>query len=491
MAEIKCPNCGKVFQVDEAGYAQILQQVRDAEFKRQLDGQRALMEQREAAAVEAARAKAEEALRAEVAKLSAQLEQAQASARVRQANAERDAQELLAQARGEAAERLEAARQQSASELAQRDASIARLTEQLRAQEAQANGAQELAVTRACAERDRRLVELQSQVQEVSAKKDQEIAVLNQRLAEQEKYKDQEIRDRDDEIERIKNQRSRLSVKLIGETLEQHCEAEFNRVRMMAFPHAEFHKDNDVVDGTKGDYVFRELDEGGCEVVSIMFDMKNEDDASVNRKRNEDHLKKLDKDRRDKGCEYAVLVSTLEPESQLYNAGIVDVSYRYPKMFVIRPQFFVPLISLLRNAGMNAVSARRELASVRQQNIDVTTFEERLDDFKEKFGKNYDLARRKYEEAIKSIDKSIADMQKVKDALMSSERNLRLANDKADALTIRRLTRGNATMKEKFEQASSAAARDRGDETAAAAGLGADAVGADADADAVEPDAVE
>ena len=452
MAEIKCPNCGKVFQVDEAGYAQILQQVRDAEFKRQLDEQRALMEQREAAAVEAARAKAEEALRAEVAKLSSQLEQAQAEAKVQQATAEKSAQERLAQAQDVAAQKLAAAQQESAEQLAQRDASIARLTEQLRAQEEQAKGARELAVTRAIAERDRRLVELQSQVQEVSAKKDQEIAVLNQRLVEQEKYKDQEIRDRDDEIERIKNQRSRLSVKLIGETLEQHCESEFNKVRMMAFPRAEFHKDNDVVDGTKGDFVFREADDEGNEVVSIMFEMKNESDDSTHKHKNEDFLKKLDSDRKKKNCEYAVLVTMLEPENELYNEGIVDMSYRYEKMYVIRPQFFIPIISILRNASLSALSYKAELAEVRNQNIDITHFEEQMEDFKTKFGRNYDLASRKFQTAIEEIDKTITHLQKTKDALLSSENNLRLANNKAQDLTIKRLTRNNPTMKTMFAE---------------------------------------
>ena len=488
MAEIKCPNCGKVFRVDEAGYAQILQQVRDVELKRQLDEQRTLMEQRERSAVEAAKAKAEEGLREQVARLSAQLEQAQASARVQQADAEREAQERLARAQGEAAEKLAAARQESAAQLAERDASIARLTEQLRTQEEKARGAQELAVTRATAERDQRLVELQSQVQEVSAKKDQEIAVLNQRLVEQEKYKDQEIRDRDDEIERIKNQRSRLSVKLIGETLEQHCESEFNKVRMMAFPRAEFHKDNDVVDGSKGDYVFRECDESGTEIVSIMFDMKNEDDNSVNRKRNEDHFAKLDRDRRNKHCEYAVLVSTLEPESELYNAGIVDVSYRYPKMYVVRPQFFLPIISLLRNAGLNAVSARRELAEVRQQNLDVTNFEEKLEKFKQGFGRNYEQASKRFSEAIEQIDRSIASLQKVKESLTKSENQLRLANDKAEDLTIRRLTRGNKTMKAAFEET----AQTRASEDALGEGGSVAVVHDTGDAaNAVEPDAVE
>ncbi len=306
---------------------------------------------------------------------------------------------------------------------------------------------------------------LKSQVAAVELEKKQVEASLKQQLSEKTAYKDQVIRDKEDEIERLRNQRSRLSVKLIGETLEQHCEMEFNRVRMMAFPHAEFHKDNEVVDGTKGDYVFREMDESGVEIVSIMFDMKNEDDNSTNRKKNEDHLKKLDKDRRDKGCEYAVLVSTLEPDSDLYNSGIVDVSYLYPKTYVIRPQFFLPLISLLRNAGMNAVAARQELAEMRQQNIDITNFEEKLDEFRVGFGKNYEAANKKFNLAIDEIDKSIDHLQKVKDALLMSERQLRLANDKADKLTVKRLTRGNPTMKAMFAEAEKNNAASQEDES--------------------------
>ena len=305
----------------------------------------------------------------------------------------------------------------------------------------------------ATSEQGEKIVALKGQVTAAQLERDQVEAQLRQEMAEKLGYKDQTIRDKEDEIDRLRNQRSRLSVKLIGETLEQHCEMEFNRVRMMAFPKAEFHKDNDVVDGTKGDYVFRELDDSGVEVVSIMFDMKNEDDNSTNRKRNEDHLKKLDKDRRDKGCEYAVLVSTLEPESELYNTGIVDVSYLYPKMYVIRPQFFLPLISLLRNAGRNAVEARRELEEIRQQNIDITGFEDALEDFKAKFGKNYETASKKFGTAIEEIDKTIDHLNKVKENLLSSERQLRIANDKAEGLTIRKLTWKNPTMKAKFAEA--------------------------------------
>ena len=307
-------------------------------------------------------------------------------------------------------------------------------------------------MSEATGERDQRIVALEGELNAARIERKQTEDSLRSEMLEKINYKDQQIRDRDDEIERIKNARTRLSVKLIGESLEQHCETEFNRVRMMAFPKAEFHKDNDVVDGTKGDYVFREADESGVEVVSIMFEMKNEDDNSTNRKKNEDHFAKLDRDRRKKGCEYAVLVSTLEPDSELYNAGIVDVSYQYPKMYVIRPQFFLPLISLLRNAGQNAVEARRELADIRQQNIDITGFEDALDDFKEKFGKNYETASRKFETAIDEIDKTILHLQKVKENLTSSERQLRLANDKADGLTIRKLTRKNPTMQAKFKE---------------------------------------
>ncbi len=284
-------------------------------------------------------------------------------------------------------------------------------------------------------------------------------ASLRQQLTEQAAHKDQTIRDREDEIERLRNQRSRLTTKLIGETLEQHCEMEFNRWRATGFRNAEFHKDNEVVDGSKGDYVFRETDPDGVEVVSIMFEMKSEEDGSAarSRHRNADFFKKLDQDRRNKGCEYAVLVSLLEPESELYNAGIVDVSYEYEKMYVIRPQFFIPMITLLRNAAENAHGYRRELADIRQQNIDITRFEDALEDFKDKFGKNYETASRKFQAAIDEIDRTIQHLQKVKDNLTSSENQLRLANKKADELTIRKLTWKNPTMREKFAEARAAA----------------------------------
>lgn len=525
MAEIRCPHCGEVFTVDENEYAQIAKQVRDAEFKREVEERAELDAQRQQSAMDAAVAKTREAAQRQlssarteaqralgekdalIAKLQAQLDQGASQVENARLAAERDAEAKLSQkdrelaqlraqvsqaelstraARAEEAQK--AAEQLSARdrELAQRDQRIAELEAAAKAAREAFRSERDLAVSQATSEQGQQIVALKGQVTAAQLEREQVEAQLRQEMTEKLGYKDQAIRDKEDEIERLRNQRSRLSVKLIGETLEQHCETEFNRVRMMAFPKAEFHKDNDVVDGTKGDYVFRELDDSGVEVVSIMFDMKNEDDNSTNRKRNEDHLRKLDKDRRDKNCEYAVLVSTLEPESELYNAGIVDVSYLYPKMYVIRPQFFLPLISLLRNAGKNAVDARRELREIRQQNIDITGFEDALDDFKAKFGKNYETASKKFGAAIDEIDKTIDHLNKVKENLLSSERQLRIANDKAEGLTIRKLTWKNPTMKEKFaEAAAERKARGLG------AGEAAEAAADSAADDPVEPDEVE
>lgn len=489
MAEIRCPHCGEAFTVDETEYAQIVKQVRDAEFERDIAERVELVRQGQASAVEAAVAQAN---------VRAQQQLSNARASLQGQLAEKDA--LIAKLRSEVEQgksavdvaRLSAQREADAK-LAARDRDLAQSRQRIAALEAQAKAASQafasekaLAVREATSEQGEKIVALKGQVTAAQLERDQVEAQLRQEMTEKLGYKDQAIRDKEDEIERLRNQRSRLSVKLIGETLEQHCEMEFNRVRMMAFPNAEFHKDNDVVDGTKGDYVFRELDDSGVEVVSIMFDMKNEDDNSTNRKRNEDHLKKLDKDRRDKGCEYAVLVSTLEPDSELYNTGIVDVSYLYPKMYVIRPQFFLPLISLLRNAGRNAVEARRELEEIRQQNIDITGFEDALEDFKAKFGKNYETASKKFGTAIEEIDKTIDHLNKVKENLLSSERQLRIANDKAEGLTIRKLTWKNPTMKAKFAEA--AAEREARGLEAGEDVTGVDAVAAD---DPVEPDEVE
>ena len=277
---------------------------------------------------------------------------------------------------------------------------------------------------------------------------------LQKQLAEKslkDKYETQ-LKDRDEAIERLRDMKAKLSTKMVGETLEQHCETEFNRLRATAFTKAYFEKDNDASTGSKGDYIFKDADDAGNEVVSIMFEMKNESDTTATKKKNEDFLKELDKDRTEKGCEYAVLVSLLEPESELYNSGIVDVSHRFPKMYIIRPQFFIPMITLLRNAAMNSMEYKAELALVKSQSIDVTDFEEKLDTFKTGFARNYDLAGKKFQTAIDEIDKSITHLQKTKDALLGTDRNLRLANDKAQDVTIKKLTRGNPTMKAKFDE---------------------------------------
>jgi hypothetical protein len=288
-----------------------------------------------------------------------------------------------------------------------------------------------------------------------SLKHSVEQSALEKQVAEKALMDQYEVRlkDRDDEIERLKDFKAKLSTKMVGETLEQHCEIEFNRIRATAFPQAYFEKDNDARSGSKGDYIFKDIDEAGTEIVSIMFEMKNESDTTATKKKNEDFFKELDKDRREKGCEYAILVSLLEPENELYNTGIVDVSYRFEKMYVIRPQFFIPMITLLRDAASNALTYKNELALVKAQNIDVTNFEADLEDFKSKFGRNYELASKQFQTAVAEIDKSISHLQKTRDALLKSENNLRLANDKAQDVTVKKLTRKNPTMQEKFEQA--------------------------------------
>jgi hypothetical protein len=304
---------------------------------------------------------------------------------------------------------------------------------------------------------------LVNELQKAAAGKDAQIQGLQSRLGSAElekqlaekslkdKYETQ-IKDRDDAIERLRDMKARLSTKMVGETLEQHCETEFNRIRATAFPRAYFEKDNDARSGSKGDYIFRDADEAGTEIVSIMFEMKNESDRTATKNRNEDFLKELDRDRSEKGCEYAVLVSLLEPDSELYNTGIVDVFHRYPKMYVVRPQLFIPIITLLRNAAMNSLKYKSELALVKAQNVDITHFETRLDGFKTAFARDYDLASRHFQKAIDEIDKSIDHLQKTKDALLGTVRSLRLANDKAQDVTIKKLTRDNPTMAAKFAE---------------------------------------
>lgn len=459
MNDIICPHCGKAFKIDEAGYADILKQVRDNDFENQLHERLELAERDKRSAVELARAqmsaelqKQTAAREAEIQSLKSQL-QAEEVARqlaVTQALADVEKQrDALASALEQARQETQSAKQIAEARLVHelqkaatdKDTQI----QALKARLDNAEMAQTLAITEARSVLEKQRDELQARLERTR---------LEKQLAEQslrDRYETQ-IKDRDDAIERLRDMKARLSTKMVGETLEQHCETEFNRIRATAFPRAYFEKDNDARTGSKGDYIFRDSDEGGTEIVSIMFEMKNESDTTATKKRNEDFLKELDRDRTEKGCEYAVLVSLLEPESELYNTGIIDVFHRYPKMYVVRPQFFIPIITLLRNAAMNSLKYKTELALVKAQNIDITNFESRLDSFKDAFSKNYDLASRRFQTAIEEIDKSIDHLQKTKDALLGADRNLRLANDKAQDVTIKKLTKNNPTMAAKFAE---------------------------------------
>lgn len=473
MNEIKCPHCGKVFQVDESGFADIVKQVRDGEFQRELAKREELM-----------RADKEQALALAASQAQGKLQESLAAkdASMQQAVAQRDAaiSELKAQLDALVREKELYAQNEVAKVLQEREAALTEvqrerdaLKMQLASQKTTFAAEKELAVTQAKAEIERERdalkaqidrerdnfnaqikqerTSLEAQVALKEAEKNQRENELKAQMADKLRAKDELIAYKDQEIERYRDMKARLSTKMLGETLEQHCETEFNRLRATAFQNVYFEKDNDASSGSKGDYIFRETDEEGNELVSIMFEMKNEQDDSTHRHKNEDFFKKLDADRRKKNCEYAVLVSLLEPESELYNAGIVDVSYRYEKMYVIRPQFFIPLISILRNTSQSALEYKAELALVKKQNIDITNFENEMEDFKQKFGRNYRLASEKFKKAIDEIDKTIDHLLKTKEALLGSENNLRLANDKAEALTIKKLTRNNPTMKAKFE----------------------------------------
>ena len=532
MNEIKCPHCGKVFQVDERGFADILRQVRTAEFDKEIAQREGMLQEQNAQAVKLAVAKAQQDAQAETAQRDARIaeletrlaaekrerEQAEKSSQLEHANkleaalakkqaeivqlqadvkklsADHDAQNRIAKAEHErllsdataqrdaeiaalrqqlssqenafkqqlesqvqqysqkiAADKAESARV-AAEESAKLQQTIVAQKQRLESQTQQFRAEKELAVSEARAAAERQRDELAAQVKLQEARAAQEQAALREKMTNELAAKDELIKYKDEEIARVKEMKARLSTKMVGESLERHCETEFNKIRATAFPHAYFEKDNDVVDGTKGDFVFRETDPAtGEEVVSIMFEMKNENDETRTKHKNEDFFAKLDSDRKKKGCEYAVLCTMLEPENELYNEGIVDVSYRYEKMYVIRPQFFIPIISILRNAALSALQYKTELAEVRNQNIDITNFENSMEDFKTKFARNYDLASRKFQTAIDEIDKTIDHLQKTKEALLGSERNLRLANDKAQDLTIKKLTRKNPTMKAKFD----------------------------------------
>ncbi len=440
MNEIKCPHCGEMFTIDEAGFAAILKQVRDAEFDKEVRRHEQLLTSEKQQAVQLAVAEALAKAQGDAAQKEARI--AELEARLQAEQRERENQQRLAHAERERA---------LADAVATKDARIAELEQRVEAQGRAFEAEKKLAVEQARSALERERDALAAQVALKDAEKSRCESALKEQLAIELKAKDDIIAYKDGEIERYKDMKARLSTKMVGESLEQHCETEFNKIRAAAFPRAYFEKDNDASEGSKGDFIFRECDEEGNEIVSIMFEMKNESDDSSHRHKNEDFFKKLDADRRKKGCEYAVLVTLLEPESELYNQGIVDVSYRFEKMYAIRPQFFLPMISILRNAALNSMAYKAELAVVRNQNIDITNFEEQMETFKSGFARNYDLASRKFQTAIDEIDKTILHLQKTKDALVSSENNLRLANNKAQDLTIKRLTRNNPTMKAAFE----------------------------------------
>lgn len=408
MQEIKCPKCGEIFQVDESGYAAIVKQVRDKEFEKEISSRESQF-----------------------------LNEKEAAIKLAQSETERKYQDIIISKEKELF-----------NTTAQKNVEILELKAKIESYEKDKNlelNKFEIEKEKALAEKDKQIAELTNKI-ETNEKEN-----LLKELSLKEQYKIQ-LQFKEEEIARYKDFKARLSTKMVGESLEQHCELEFNKLRATGFQNAYFEKDNDAKTGSKGDYIFREANPEGIEIVSIMFEMKNEMDTTSTKKKNEDFLKELDKDRREKNCEYAVLVSLLEPENELYNSGIVDMSHKFSKMYVIRPQFFIPIITLLRNAALNSIQYKQELAVIRSQNIDISNFEESMNDFKEKFARNYEIASKKFKTAIEEIDKTIDHLQKTKEALLSSENNLRLANNKAEDLSIKRLTKNNPTMAAKFAE---------------------------------------
>ena len=416
-ATVKCPNCKEVFKVDDSVYTNIVKQVRDQQFQEEVSNRLAIAENEKTSAVEIA-------------------EQKLISNYVQQLADKQREMDLL----------TEKSKSELAQEVSKKNSRIQELEFKIDKAEVEKN----LELSNAVIEIEKAKDQLENELKSRDLEKELLEKSLIEKFNDKLNHKDETLKLKDDEIERLKDFKQKLSTKMIGETLEQHCEIEFNKLRATAFQNAYFEKDNDASGGTKGDYVFKETDHNGNEIVSIMFEMKNEGDETATKKKNEDFFTKLDKDRRYKGCEYAVLVSLLESDNEFYNTGIVDVSHKYEKMYVIRPQFFIPIISLLRNAGMKSLEYKEELAIMRNQNIDITNFEDKINEFKTGFARNYDLASRQFGDAIKEIDKTMNHLQKTKEALLSSVNNLRLANNKADDLTIKKLTYGNSTMKEKF-----------------------------------------
>ena len=455
MNEIICPNCQKTFKVDEAGFADILKQVRDHKFDEELQNRLNLAEKEKESAVKLAEANLKNSLQEELSNKDKEILQLKANSALKLSEqlSGKDTQLSVLKAKlenaeiektitvSEATKKIEKERNDKEKEVIELKAKLenAEIQKKLSVSEA----TQRIEKERDGLANDLKLKETETQLLEKS---------LNEKFNDKLKLKDDTIKMKDGEIDRLKDFKLKLSTKMVGETLEQHCEIEFNKLRATGFQKAYFEKDNNSSSGSKGDYIYKETDEEGNEIISIMFEMKNEGDETVNRKKNEDFFKELDKDRTEKNCEYAVLVSLLEVDNELYNSGIVDVSHKFSKMYVVRPQFFIPITTLLRNAAMNSMKAKAELALVKSQNVDITNFEDTITSFKEGFARNYELASKKFKTAIEEIDKTIDHLQKTKEALLSSENNLRLANNKAEDLTIKKLTRGNPTMVMKFEE---------------------------------------
>lgn len=433
MKELKCPKCGNVFQVDEADYASILSQVKNKEFEYEIQARLKEIDKQNKLTQEANELKQNQVHQKELNEKDQALSQQQSQ--IAQLQAQIDSFNKTKQLE------IEAERAKSTQEIARLQATIAQNESNLRIAilEEQNKAKEEIQ------KKETSLQELRNQI----TLNEKEASIRESNIKEN--YEIQ-LKQKQEQVDYYKDLKAKLSTKMVGETLEEHCHTEFNRMRTSMFPNAYFDKDNDISTGTKGDFIFRDFADG-MEYVSIMFEMKNENDTTSTKKKNEDFFAKLDKDRNDKNCEYAVLVTLLEPDSELYNQGIVDVSYKYPKMFVVRPQFFLPIISLLTQAAKKSIEYKRELLFARKQSVDITNFEDKINDFKEKFGRNYRIASEKFQTAIAEIDKSIEHLNKIKAALLSSENNLRLANDRAEELTIKRLTRGNPTMKKMFEDA--------------------------------------
>ena len=509
MNEIICPNCKKAFKVDEAGFADILKQVRDRQFDDELQKRLKIAENEKESAVKLAEAQLKQSLAKDIAEKDKQLAELKARNELELAEQLSKKEFELAEMKAkienaeiekkitvtEAIRTIEKERDELANDLKRKEADKEAAVKLLEAQLKHAlqeeltkkdreimelKAKNELELTERLARKEAEMAEMKAKldnaeiekkllvteaIQQIEKERDELLnslknketetqlleKSLNEKFNDQLKTKDEIIKLKDEEILMRKEMKLKLSTKMLGETLEQHCETEFNKLRSTAFQKSFFEKDNDARSGSKGDYIYRESDDVGNEIISIMFEMKNEGDETATKKRNEDFFKELDKDRNEKKCEYAVLVSLLEPESEYYNTGIVDVSHRYNKMYVVRPQFFIPIITLLRNAAMNSIQYKAELALMRSQNIDITNFEEKMNKFKDGFARNYDIASRKFKDAIDGIDKTIRELQKTKEALLSSENNLRLANEKTEDLTIKKLTYNNPTMKAKFD----------------------------------------